>query len=445
MTSFREEGDKAWDYVHVSKPLEKYIRFEQRSDGIYELVALDGLPSKVASNRPDGSYATKDLFTPHPSIPNAWKYFARMDDTLVLMNGEKVIPTSFEQSVRDNIHVTEAVMFGSGRSQVGMMVIPSDASKDLPKEQIERLLVPAFAKANEVMPRYAQVSSDMVKILPHGTEYPRTDKGTVIRAAFYREFENQIEAMYEASEVSSGELCLSEAELRDYIRTRLGEIVPQSSLQDDTDFFSIGIDSLQAIQLRSVISKNVQTNGINLTSNIVFDFPSIKALAQELYRLRTGGASAAVSVVDTMKELIAKYSTFEAHVPKPTTKEGHYLVVTGATGSLGAHLVLQLGLRDGVKKIYCLVRASSLPQARLRVIRSMRQRSVYHYLPLQARRKLVAIPTNFGTPTLDLSPQSYTEISSNITGLVHCAWSVNFNLGLGSFETNRIAGNYTPA
>jgi thioester reductase-like protein len=36
----------------------------------------------------------------------------------------------------------------------------------------------------------------------------------------------------------------------------------------------------------------------------------------------------------------------------------------------------------------------------------------------------------------------YGEISSKINGLVHCAWSVNFNLGLGSFEADCIAGTH---
>jgi carbohydrate kinase (thermoresistant glucokinase family) len=93
-----------------------------------------------------------------------------------------------------------------------------------------------------------------------------------------------------------------------------------------------------------------------------------------------------------------------------------------------------------VRKVYCLVRASSTANARLRVIRSMRERSVYHYLPLSARRKIIALPSHFGDASLGLSPEMYKEIASNITGLIHCAWSVNFNLGLGSFEADCIAG-----
>ena len=329
MTSARAPGDKAWDYVRLPPNFKPFIIFEERGSGIFELVALNGLPSKVASNRPDGSYATKDLFSPHPSIPDAWKYVARLDDTIVLMNGEKVTPIAFEQSVRDSKFVTEAVMFGSGKARVGLMIIPSSTTAELSTQELESLLLPVLVKANETVPAYAQLSWDMVKVLPPSTDYPRTDKGTVIRAAFYRTFEKQIEEIYESAEVSSGELCLSEPELRQYLRTELSQILSASvsgALEDSTDFFSVGIDSLQAIRLRSVLGKNIQTNGEKLTSNIVFDFPSINLLAQELYRLRTGGVSAVVSTVSQMEDLISKYSIFEAHSPVENETTGQYLV-----------------------------------------------------------------------------------------------------------------------
>jgi Phosphopantetheine attachment site len=329
MTSFREPGDKAWDYVRAGAAVKPYLQWEERSPGIFELVVLDGWTSKVASNRPDGSYATKDLFTPHPTVPNAWKYFARLDDTIVLMNGEKVVPNTFEHLLRHEKLVAEAVLFGSGKTRPGLMIIPSEAAKNLSADDIRRELVPALNEANKDMPGYAQMTLEMVEVLPVGTEYPRTDKGTVIRAAFYRKFEADIERIYDSADVPAGELCLSESELRQYIRVELLKILPPSSsslLADDTDFFSVGIDSLQAIQLRSVLSKNIQTNKIKLGSNIVFDFPSINALAEELFRMRTGGKSNVVSVVNKMQELISKYSVFEPHAPVENSKEGNYLV-----------------------------------------------------------------------------------------------------------------------
>ena len=329
MTSFREAGDKDWDFVRLSQDLQPYITFEMRSAGIYELIALDGLPSKVASNRPDGSYATKDLFTPHPTTPNAWKYYARMDDTIVLLNGEKHVPTSFEQMIRDNVNVAEAVLFGSSKPRVCMLLIPSDATIGMTEEQVLQLVTPAINQANEDTPGYAKLALDMVKVLPIGTPYPRTDKGTVIRAAFYKQFAIEIDAIYEAGDTSSGDLALSEEELRIFLHAEMVQLLglrDPTVLGDDTDFFSLGVDSLQAIQLRSILSKRIDLGGQKTGSNIAFDFPTLRTLARKLYCMRTGETSEAISVEDQMNALIIKYGIFEKHVSVPNEREGQYVV-----------------------------------------------------------------------------------------------------------------------
>lgn len=329
MTSFRTAGDKDWDYVRLSQDLQPYVAFEMRSPGIYELVALDGLPSKVASNRPDGSYATKDLFTPHPTTPNAWKYYARLDDTIVLLNGEKHVPTAFEQMIRDNVNVTEAVLFGSGRPRVGMLLIPSKATIGMTEEQVLQIVTTVINQANEDAPGYAKLALDMVKVLPIDTPYPRTDKGTVIRAAFYKQFATEIDAIYEAGDASSGDLALSEKELRRFLHAEMVQLLrfkDSSVLGDDTDFFSLGVDSLQAIQFRGILSKRIDVGGQKIGSNIAFDFPTVRALARQLYCMRTGVTSEAVSIEDQMKALITKYGSFENHVPVQNDREGQYVV-----------------------------------------------------------------------------------------------------------------------
>jgi hypothetical protein len=40
---------------------------------------------QVMSNQPDGSYASRDLFVKHPTIPDAYKFIGRIDDTLVMV------------------------------------------------------------------------------------------------------------------------------------------------------------------------------------------------------------------------------------------------------------------------------------------------------------------------------------------------------------------------
>lgn len=328
MTSFRPREDKEWDYLRPSEAVKKFLQFEERGPGIFELICLDGWPSKVMSNRPDGSYATKDLFMKHPTL-EAYKYYARLDDTIVLVNGEKVNPLDMEGRVRQHDAVSEAVVFGSGRSSIGLAVVRAPNTDALSDENVVESIWPAVEDAHQAMPAYGQLSKSMVRVLPAETNYPRTDKGTVIRQAFYRDFGQLIEEAYEAEDAVTGSLVLSKTELKTFIKEQLQLILPskaQAALTDETDFFGLGMDSLQATQLRSVLIETLDTKGHQLGLNVAFEHPTINDLANYLDSLTSGATESGVSVEDQMRALISKYGQFEQHKPSPNGLSGGYIV-----------------------------------------------------------------------------------------------------------------------
>ena len=114
--------------------------------------------------------------------------------------------------------------------------------------------------------------------------------------------------------------------------------------------------------------------------------------------------------------------------------------MTGATGSLGAHVVAQLSARTDIARVYCLVRARSSEDAQTRVQRSLLQRKIYHTLPLTARSKIMALPYALADARLGLTADLYSDITQSLRSVIHCAWSVNFNISLSSFEKDCIAG-----
>ncbi|KAJ0419446.1 hypothetical protein BJY00DRAFT_302185 [Aspergillus carlsbadensis] len=442
MTSMRPREDKRWDWMRPSDAVKKFLRFEERFPGIYESVVLDGWPSKVMSNRPDNSYATKDLFLKHPET-EAYKYYSRLDDTITLVNGEKVIPLDLEGRVRQLSVVADALAFGVGKSNIGLVVIKAPDAAPLTDEQVIEAIWPAVEEAHETLPAYGQLSKSMVRVLPADAAYARTDKGTVIRQAFYRDYSDLIEASYEADDAMTGTLSLSEEELKEFLRKQLPHIIPvhdSNELTDDADFFSLGMDSLQATQLRSVLVKNIDTKGRKLGLNVAFEHPTISGLARHLYFLSSGTLEVEVSIEEQMEAFISKYSNFEQHTPCPNGLSGRYIVVTGATGSLGCHTVVHLAKLPTVQKVYCLIRASSPLDAYGRLLQSLRTRKLYDTLPSSAKNKLIALPSDLSSSTLGLDNTAYNLLTSEITDLIHCAWSVNFNLHLTSFERDSIAG-----
>lgn len=446
MTSFRDRSDTAWDYLRAGPELRPYLRMEERSPGIYELCVLPGWPSKVASNRDDDSYATKDLFEPHPTIPNAWRYYARLDDTLVLENGEKVNPLLIEDVARDNPNVTDVVAFGANKSYVGVFLVPAKTSSVKSDEELVDLIWPAIDACNEKMPAYARVMKDMIKVLPSTAQYRTTDKGTVIRSAFYRDFADEIEDAYRDDSVNENLPIIEGPELLAHLRQLLADVVVSNGdvadVKDDTDLFSLGIDSLQSLKLRMSIMKTVNLAGTTLPQNFVFENPSLQAMASALTRLRLGQSAEVQPGIETrMTALIEKYGTFDQSTTASKTSSSSGIVetnqsvlLTGATGSLGAHIVSQLALSPKCKAVYCLVRANSKGLAAKRVRQSLQARNLYHTLSATTQRKIIALPADTSDPQLGLSEETYTLLASQVTHVIHCAWSVNFNMTLESFS-----------
>ncbi|OGM48883.1 NRPS-like enzyme [Aspergillus bombycis] len=443
MTSFRERSDLDWDYVRPGPSLLPYIRWEERLPGIYELSVLEGWPSKVASNCPDGSYATKDLFEKHPTKPNAWRYYARLDDTLVLENGEKANPLIIEGVARNHPDVGEAIAFGANKDRLGLFLVRAANAGSKTDEEIIDAVLPAIEKCNADSPSYAHISRDMIQVLPSDTVYRATDKGTVIRSAFYRDFHEQIEQVYEQGD-ATGDQVLEGTELNAFLRESLLEVAPtvdSAVLEDTTDVFSLGIDSLQSIRLRKEITKTLNLGGQKLSQNFVFEHPSIQRMADEITRLRLGlDADKQMPIEEQMSQLIDKYSKdFKTHIPRPQAIDGERIAVTGATGSLGAHLVAQLVQMEHIQTVFCLVRANSAHSALRRVRQSLYERGLLYTLSPADERKIVALPAQLSnTFRLGLDETTYTQLTQSLTAVIHCAWSVNFNWSLGSFEDSCI-------
>lgn len=436
MTSFRPAADNAWNYVRENERLSPFLYWLPQGPNLFECCVRQGWPAKTATNMDDGSYRTKDIFEPHPSIPGAWKYIARLDDTIVLVNGEKFNPVVTEGRIRSSRLVTEAVVFGVQQPYLGVLVVPSAATAGKAPAEVLETIWPVVDAAQEGNDSFAKISRDMVVILPHDSGYPCTDKGSVIRQACYKAFAKEIEIAYEISSTSSADARdMSESELKKHLRDAIMKSLPQAEFDDETDFFALGLDSLQAIQIRAGIMKSVRVQN-KLTQNVVFDHPSITRLSA--YLLGTAGSqdTAGIDTESDMKALVEKYSDFSP----PARLAGTSVVVTGATGSLGAHIVAKLVKDPSIERVYCFVRARDTDSAIKRTVESLALRKVYHNLSLTERRKVVAIPADLSQKDLGLDATTYREVSSNLHAVIHSAWSVNFNLNLSSFEKDNIAG-----
>lgn len=96
------------------------------------------------------------------------------------------------------------------------------------------------------------------------------------------------------------------------------------------------------------------------------------------------------------------------------------VAVTGATGSLGAHLVAHLAALPGVEKVFCLNRHSTTAEPVERQAAAFSSRGIE--ISPESRRKLEVLVVDLTKPGLGLAPDTYRTLSQSVTHIVHNAW-----------------------
>ena len=97
--------------------------------------------------------------------------------------------------------------------------------------------------------------------LPYGTQIPRADKGSILRPKVYKEFETVIEEVYKRLEGEVGPDGKKHVEGEREARAAVREVIdrtierPLDELEDDTDLFDFGLDSLQSSRIRNAIQR----------------------------------------------------------------------------------------------------------------------------------------------------------------------------------------------
>ena len=312
----RERGDDTWDYVRIYPNVKDFINFEPIGNGLFEAVYLQSHPGLAPSiadsdDSASGSWHSKDVFAPHPSIPNVWKYVTRIDDRITLENGEKVLPLPIEGRIRQDDLVREAVIVGVDRAIPGALIFR--ASDDLSTEEFLHAVWPSIEDANSRAESFSQITKDMVVILPSNVEYPKTDKGSIIRAQVNEKFADYIDEMYNNLEGDQeGDLRLDLAGIESFLMGTYKDVVGTTLESLGIDLFNAGVDSLKAIQMRRIIQKTLDLNGNHLSSNIIYEHGNLETLAKYLFALSPEGHDLGGNEDKTlvMKELIQKYSSY---------------------------------------------------------------------------------------------------------------------------------------
>ncbi|PYI16586.1 hypothetical protein BO99DRAFT_445291 [Aspergillus violaceofuscus CBS 115571] len=375
-------------------------------------------------------YHTSDLFIRHPDPAKAdlWRTTSRLDDVIVFLNGEKTNPISMEQHViAANREVTGCLVAGAQRFQAALIVELGQTEAALTVSEraamIEKLW-PSIQAANSESPAHARISRSHILFTTPEKPMLRAGKGTVQRAGTLMLYAPELEALYTDAE-RLARWIHSFLFSKYHFLNITGWAVDK--LSDATNWFDLGLDSLQAITLIRELK-----HGLNLpalTPNLVYLHPSVTALTHAVQKLHQQGRESTQPQQETLlqerDQLLQKCisqieSSSDCTSQSANRPQMQTVILTGSTGQLGSYILDALLKNPSVTHIHCLNR-------------NERARETQH------ERMVTYVPREFldgGSSREDLGLQRgiFKQLQQTTTSIIHNAWTVNFNHSLTFFE-----------
>ncbi|KAJ5746276.1 Male sterility NAD-binding [Penicillium odoratum] len=433
------------DWIYFSFHAYAGFDFRKIDEGVHEHWAVRNeervaLHQGIFHTFPDTKELTfKDLYAPHPTKSDLWIYRGRTDDMLVLSNGEKVRPVAMEAIINSHPLVSACLIVGTGYTMTSLLVelaVPEPSSTAEHEAILDSIMEKVHA-ANTVGSKQARLFREYIWFTKPGKPFVRTDKNTVKRRDTVLSYEREIEQFYKSME-EDGNLAAeievtSIATISQSVRQILLSALPAAKeISPDVDLLTAGVDSLVAFSisnsLRSALGKHNVSEETKraVTSKFVYTHPSINALTKALYNLAHNkpGDSVETSVDlqrKSMAKLRAKYTA--------GLGEGHTVILTGSTGSLGSYLLESLlHQHQRVKKIYCLNRTED---GNAKQTAASESRGLTTDWPPQ---RVEFMQVDMSKPNFGLAEETYNTLLEQTTHIIHNQWPVNYNWDIASFE-----------
>lgn len=460
LVSFLGMTEGGWVLSLVPKEKENWSYFEwSPTFGIkMESIGEGGLAEMVLHRheRPDlqpifhtfpdiPAYHTKDLYSPHPTNPGLWKFHGRLDDVIVLNNGEKFNPVTMEKIIEGHPLVARAVVVGLGKFQTALIAEPN-WNQGIPDENkfIEEIW-PTVQEANRISVAHGRVMKDKIGMATREKPFSTTPKGSTQRRLVTDSYQDEIEALYNkrASADAWIDTISGATELSDIVqvvRNMVSGIINLSpaNFTDQMDLYSIGLDSLQTLQLSTIL----QVAGFKtFTPQMVYANPSVDKLSNLLYGIVHGVQTeeSAIARSERVDALVKRY-TDDLHQPGVGTNgvsgingavKKRAVILTGSTGSLGTYILNNLLNNSSVSKVYCLNRTTD---AQGRQTQSFKQKGLTSLEGSQAD-KVEFHTVSLNKEHFSLSDTTiYTKMLSTVDTVIHNAWRMDFNISVESFQ-----------
>jgi thioester reductase-like protein len=417
------------------------IRFNPQDDDLHELTFVRDPAVRKHQGAfwtfPDsGQYSMKDIYKRHPSKPDLWMYNGRIDDTIVLANGEKFTPNTAESVMSQNPYVKAAMIVGSGYTQPALLLEPIKQPDEASLAEWHDSIMQTAEVANSTLPAHAQIHKSHTKLLDTPNIFLRSSKGEPQRFPTTKSLSHVIEAIMNSAHCDVEDQYLNFACESALTQTITSVVSSQAfagrHLPQNADIFQCGFDSLKVMKLLRHIRASLKNQELHLSSDltpkVIYQNPSPETLSRGLLALLCASGSEATESDqpgDYLAQLRARYSSRIREL-RDDFDTGFTVLLTGSTGSLGSYLLDKMMHNPGIDRVICLNRAGSDEN---------RQSGIQSSRGLQTDfAKVDFLEADLSQEGFGLDCETYTSLKARATHIIHNAWPVNFNLPLSSFE-----------
>ncbi len=187
---------------------------------------------------------------------------------------------------------------------------------------------------------------------------------------------------------------------------------PQISVH--ANYFDLGGQSLLASVLLFQIEEKL---GARLGMEQLMAGPTIAEMAE---RLRSGETAPEPAPLDLPGEAVLEAAIRPAAPARGG--EAREILLTGATGFLGAHLLAEL-LASTEARVHCLVRARDAQSGHQRLVEALQAHGLWDE---RHAARIVALPGDLGAPQLGLTPALHAQMAEQLDAIYHNGALVNF-------------------
>ncbi|MCP2288907.1 thioester reductase domain-containing protein [Nocardia amikacinitolerans] len=228
--------------------------------------------------------------------------------------------------------------------------------------------------------------------------------------------------------------------------TVLANRFTETTIDADTDFFDAGGTSIAAVEFVAALARELD---IHLDLDTVFFDARPRRLA---HRWLAGHPETMPpqrdiedqAGTDDLAQLFADLASADRLplVAPPERVPPRHILLTGATGFLGSHLLLDL-LRHSEAHVVCLVRAADDQEAAERLGHAVRR----FMLPWsrEVLRRVTPLAGDLREPRLGLSDERWATLAAEVDSIVNAGAAVDFLRGYPSLRRTNVLGPLTLA